>query len=160
MNLVTIVTVAGALVGIAAGILAIRRFYHPEAKPQIINPTHQSLNGGRYLTVSVNVPRKRRKAFYWIAIQPDDCRANDQWWPQNVPLSLDANGFASLPGVRLGREGPDSTHDIGKTFTVGLFEVIGSAQPVFSVFGTDDRAMRLPAECKLLHSVDVKRVRD
>ena len=155
--LLTVVSFVGGLVAITAGALAIRRYYKPEAKTQIVNPTHQSENGGRYLTVSVSVTRKRRRAFYWIAVQPDDQRANGAWWPQNAPLTLHKSGSASLARVRLGRDG--STHDIGKTFTVGLFEVLGSAQAVFSVFAAKDEPMPLPAECELLHSVDVRRVR-
>jgi hypothetical protein len=159
MNVITIVTIAGALVGIVAGVLAIHRYYHPEAKAQIVNPTHQSENGGRHLTVSVSVPRRRRRAVYWIAVQPDDCRADGIWWPQNRPLTFQKAGSASLGRVRLGREGWDGTPDVGKTFTLGLFEVPEGAQETLLEFADRDDPMVLPAECKLLHSVDVRRVR-
>ena len=114
MNVVTIVSVAGTLVGIVAGVLAIRRYYHPELKAQIVNPTHQSENGGRLLTVSVNVQRRRRRTAYWIAVQPDDCRADGIWWPQNRPLTFQREGSASVGRVRLGREGFDGTPDVEK----------------------------------------------
>lgn len=154
--LVTITKIVVGIVAFIAGLLAIRRYYNPEAKPQIINPTNQSENGGRYLTVSVNIPRRHRRALYWIAVQPNDHRGKGVWWPQNSPLSLDKSGSASLPGIRLGRE--SSAHDINKTFTVGLFEVTNSAQAVFSVFAARDEPMPLPTHCKLLHSVEIKRV--
>src|SRR2546429_3974571 len=102
MSVFTIASVAGTLVAIAAGVLAIHRYYYPEAKAEIVNPTHLSQNGGRYLTVSVSVPRRRRRTAYWIAIQPDDCRANGIWWPQNRPLTFQEGGSASLGRVRLG----------------------------------------------------------
>src|ERR1041385_7740866 len=107
MNAVTILTVVGTLVAIVAGLLTIRRYYHPDEKPQIVNPTHQSQYGGRYLTVSVTVPRPRRRTAYWIAVQPDDCRADGVWWPQNRPLTFQPDGSASLGRVRLGREAAD-----------------------------------------------------
>ncbi len=159
MSVVTIVSVAGTLIGIVAGVLAIHRYYHPEAKAEIVNPTHLSENGGRHLTVSVSVPRRRRQTVYWIAIQPDDCRADGKWWPQNRPLTFQKEGSASLGKVRLGREGPDGTRDVGKTFTVGLFEVREGAQGTFSEFADRDDPMVPPAECKLVHSVEVRRVR-
>jgi hypothetical protein len=140
-------------------VLAIRRYYNPEAKAQIVNPTHQSENGGRLLTVSVSVQRRRRRTAYWIAVQPDDCRADGIWWPQNRPLTFQREGSASVGRVRLGREGFDGTPDVGKTFTIGLFEVTEAAQGAFLEFADRDDPMALPAECKLLHSVDVRRVR-
>jgi hypothetical protein len=159
MNLVTILTVVGTLVAIVAGLLTIRRYYRPDEKPRIVNPTNQSQNGGRYLTVSVTVPSPRRRTVYWIAVQPDDCRADGVWWPQNRPLIFQTDGSASLGRVRLGRDGADGTPDVGKTFTIGLFEVSQSAQGTFLEFADRDDAMRVPAQCKLLYSVDVKRVR-
>jgi hypothetical protein len=159
MNVVSIVTVTGTLVGIVAGVLAIYRYYRPAAKAEIVNPTHQSENAGRHLTVSASIPRRRRRTVYWIAVQPDDCRANGIWWPQNRPLAFQKGGSASLGRVRLGREGRDGTPDVGKTLTVGLFEVREDAQGTFSEFADRDDPMGLPAECKLLHSVEVRRVR-
>lgn len=93
------------------GLFAFRRYYRPETRAEIINPSHQSENGGRHITVSVNIPRRRRRAVYRIAIQPNDCRADGIWRPQNAPLSVNASGSASLPRVRLGRDGPQ---DVGK----------------------------------------------
>ena len=152
----------GTIVGLAAGgcyyvggLFAIQRYYRPETRAEIINPSHQSENGGRHITVSVNIPRRRRRAVYRIAIQPNDCRADGIWWPQNAPLSVNASGSASLPRVRLGRDGPQ---DVGKTFTVGLFEVFGNAQAIFSSFAYRDNATMLPSECRPLHSVEVRRV--
>lgn len=138
-TIIAVVSFVGVVVGIVAGVLAIRRHYDPEAKPHIVNPPHQSENGGRYLTISAIVPYPRRRAFYWIAIQPNDCRADGKWWPQNSPIELNSSGFGSVPGVRLGREGPDASEDIGKTFTVGLFEVTKNAQRIFVSSAKDDQ---------------------
>jgi len=159
MTTLTIVGLCGTLISIVAGVLAIRKHLAGESKAQIVNPAHQSDNGGRHVTVYTIVPRRRRRAAYWIAVQPDDCRADGLWWPQNRPLTFEKDGSASLGRVRLGREGHDGTRDVGKSFTVGLFEVTNSAQRTFLEFADRDDAMRLPNESKLLHSVDVRRVR-
>ena len=157
-TLISIVSLVGGAVAIVAGVLAIRRHFSPHEDPEIINPINQAETGGRYLTISARIPRPRRRASYWIAIQPNDCRGDAVWWAQNSPLVFQTNGTANLAGVRLGREGPDGSHDIGKTFTVGLFEVSGSAKTVFVEFAAKDERMPLPTECKLLHSVEVRRV--
>jgi hypothetical protein len=158
-TLLAIVSLVGGLVALVAGLLAIRRHYNPEAKAQIVNPSHQSDNDGRHLTVSVTIPNQRRGIAYWIAVQPDDCRADGLWWPQNRPLTVQQGDFASLGRVRLGRETSTDMPDVGKTFTIGLFEVTKGAQSTFSEFADRDDPMILPAQSKILHSVDVRRVR-
>lgn len=160
MTTLTIVGLCGTLVSIVAGVLAIRKHLAGDIKAQIVNPTHQSENGGRYLTVDTSVPRRRRRAAYWVAVQPDDCRADGLWWPQNRPLIFQKDGSASVGRVRLGRESRNETPDVGKTFTIGLFEVAGNAQRTFLEFADRDDAMRPPIDSKLLHSVDVRRVRN
>lgn len=160
MEAVTLISVCGTIVGIIAGGLAIRRHFAGNEKAQILNPTHQSENGGRYLAVVARIPKRgRRKYRYWIAVQPDDCRSEGVWWPQNRPLDPDKEGYATLSKIRLGREGYEGTVDVGKTFTIGLFQVMQAAQRTFSEFADRDDAMRQPDSCKLLHSVDVRRVR-
>lgn len=158
-NLFTIVTLVGLLVGIVAGVLAIRRYYDPESKPEIAAPSHHSVNAGRILAISVNVRHPRRRANYWIAVQPSDHRSEGQWYPQNSPLTFSSAGSASLRGVRLGRDGTDGAKDIDKSFTIGLFEVFKDAQPIFSEFASNEHSMPLPTACRLLHTIEVTRIR-
>lgn len=154
-TVITIVTVTGAIVGIGAGILAIRRHFRPLNRPRIVSPPTQSENAGRYLTVQASVQRRHRRSAYWIAIQPSDCRADGWWWPQNAPLNFGANGFASINRARLGTDGDQS---VGNTFTVGIFEVPPSEQAVFRSSAADDKKLSIPGDCLLLDSVEVRRV--
>jgi hypothetical protein len=158
-TIVAIVSVVGGFVGIAAGLLAIRRHFFPKAKARIVSPSSQSENAGRYVTVLISVPDRRRRFTYWIAIQPSDCRGDGLWWPQKAPLNFDANGSASLNRVRLGRVGKEAIQDVGATFTVGLFEVAKFAHGTFTGFAARDERMSLPAGCSLVDSVEIRRVR-
>jgi hypothetical protein len=159
-TLLTIVTILGGIVGIATGLLAIRKHFRSTTPGKIVSPPSHSDNGGRFVTIRVSVPIRRRSAKYWIAVQPDDCRADGWWWPQNQPLDFDRSGSASLQRVRLGREVYDSREDIGKAFTVALFEVRAPIHSQFMDFACRDERMTLPKECALLDSVEVRRVRD
>lgn len=158
-SVVTIISVLGGLVGIATGLLAIRKHFRSATPAKIVSPPSHSQNGGRFVTIQANVPLLRRSSKYWIAVQPDDCRADGWWWPQNAPLDFDEVGSATLQRVRLGRELNDSREDIDKAFTLALFEVGDPAQSKFADFARRDERMTLPRGCSLLDSVEVRRVR-
>jgi hypothetical protein len=157
--LVTIITILGGLVGIATGLVAIRKHFRSTTAAKIMSPPSHSDNGGRFVTIRVSVPIRRRSAEYWVAVQPDDCRADGWWWPQNQPLDFDRSGSATLQRVRLGRELHDSREDIGKAFTVALFEVSTTIHQQFEDFARRDEPMTLTQDCALLDSVEVRRVR-
>jgi len=159
MNVLTILGLCGTVVSIVAGALAIRKHFSPERKAEILSPTNQGENGGRYVAVSVSVPRRRRRIVYWIAVQPDDCRADGKWYPQIRPLTFDRNGSGSPSKIRLGREGWGGTMDVGKTFTVGLFEVTKCAQRIFSEYADRADPLAVPVGSKLVHAIEVRRVR-
>ncbi len=158
-TLITIITIIGGLIGIATGLLAIRKHFRSTTAAKIVSPLSHSDNAGRLVTVRVSVPIRRRSAKYWIAVQPDDCRADGWWWPQNQPLDFDRSGSAVLQRVRLGREVHNSGEDIGKAFTVALFEVSHAIDSQFTDFASRDERMTLSKECALLDSVEVRRVR-
>lgn len=157
MSVLTVVAFLSACITIVVGTLAIRRYFVPERRAQILSPPPpRSENGGRELTVYGTVPRRRRQAIYWIAVQPSDCRAQDLWWPQRQELTFERDGSWSLQGVTLGREHSDGgAADIDKDFTIGLFEVPAAAKSKF----VNDTPITRPPDCSILHAIDVRRVR-
>jgi hypothetical protein len=152
----TVVAVVSAFITIVAGILGIRRHFVPDRRAQILSPPSGSENGGRRLSVSGIVPSRRRKAIYWVAVQPSDCREDDFWWPQGEELSFEPDDSWTVTGVTLGREQRDGGEaDIGIVYTIGLLEVPLSVR---SLFRNDIRVCR-PREAAILHAIDVRRVR-
>ena len=159
-TLLSIVAILASLVGIVSGVLAIRHHLSPDKRGKIDNPPTQSENGGRYLTVIGNVIARKRNRIYWLAIQPSDCRGAGSWWPQGQQLLLESDGGWLLHQAKLGRDGPEGDADIGKSFTIALVEipVRSTAQRDFQKM-TGDEGLRLSPNCKILDSVEVKRVR-
>jgi hypothetical protein len=156
----TTVAVVAGVVGIFAGIFAIRRHLKPDLPPRILNPHDQAEVGSRSVTLTGVVPRPHRNCAYWIAIQPADAsRAANYWWPQRQRLTLQSDGAWTLPGATLGRAGDvGEQRDVGKMYTIGIFEVPPSAQPKFQTLCDEGERLTIPPECRLLHSVDVRRV--
>jgi hypothetical protein len=155
----SLITVVGTGIGIFVGILAVIRHFKPEQKSKILNPPSQCENGGRLIVVSGIVPEARRGVDYWVAVQPSDCRGGGLWWPQNERLRLDGDGSWTMAQVRLGREGFAAADDVGKTFTIGLIEVRAPAQDHFRHYAAQDDASPLPSGCRLIDSIEVRRVR-
>lgn len=158
-TLITLLTISGGIVGIATGLLALRKHFCSTTEARIVSPGPQSENGGRFVTIQIHALDRRRGSKYWIAVQPDDCRAEGWWWPQNEPLEFESTGSATLEGVRLGREVTDSRDDIGKAFTIALFEVDIAAHERFADFAQRDERMKIHQGCALLHSIEIRRVR-
>lgn len=67
-----IITVAGIVAGLVAAGIQIRQHYRQV--PRILNPVNGAKCGGRTLMISGVVPRRKRSATYWVAIQPSDCK--------------------------------------------------------------------------------------
>lgn len=151
------ITALAVGVGLVAGGLQIWQHFRPIHKPEILNPSNGAECGGRYVTVSGVVPRRRRKAHYWIAIQPSNCRGSGTWWPQRQALVLGSRGTWVLERATLGREGHI---DIGTTFTIGLFEVLAEARSKFSSMAQKGERLKLidvSEHCNQLHAIEVER---
>lgn len=154
------ITVLGVGIGLLAGGLEIWRHFKPQLKAEIHIPSDGSECGGRVVTVSGVVPRRRWRAHYWLAIQPSGNRGAGTWWPQRKRLTFDKKGAWLLEGATLGQK--NVAEDIGSTYTLGLFEVFPSAQKKFSDMANQGERLKLAQvseHCNLLHSIEVKRVR-
>jgi hypothetical protein len=154
------ITVLGIGVGLLVGGLEIWRHFKPQFKAEILNPSDSSECGGREVTVSGVVPRRRWRTHYWLAIQPSGNRGSGTWWPQRQRLTFGRRGTWILERATLGRK--NAVEDIGSTYTLGLFEVLPGAQKRFSDMANQGERLKLAdvsEHCSLLHSVEVKRVR-
>ena len=148
--------IASSVVTVVGGVLAIHRHFRPNRLPQILSPPTGSENGGRCLAVSGIIPLPESRSTYWIAVQGSDCREQDWWWPQRSQLTLGRKGAWTVHGVTLGRElANGGSDDIGKGFTIALFEVPGDLKDLLK----DDVCITKPARCCILCSIDVTRVR-
>jgi hypothetical protein len=155
---IEILTALGIVIGLVAGGMQIWQHLHPRRKPEILNPVNGAECGGRKVELSGVVPRQRRRAQYWIAIQPNNSRGSGTWWPQRQSLTFGPRGTWVLQRATLGREG---NIDIGVTFTVGLFEVLPGAQEKFSAMAAKGERLKLADvsdHCNHLHSIEVKRI--
>ena len=154
--LLIFLTVASTVITVVGGVLAIHRYFRPDRLPQILSPPTGSENAGRRLAVSGVLPTPQASSTYWIAVQPNDCREQDWWWPQRSQLTLGRKGMWNVQGVTLGREASaGGREDIDKGFTIALFEIPTELKGVFR----DDICITKPPGCSLLHSIEVKRVR-
>jgi len=147
-------------VGLVAGGLQIWHYLRPHAPAKILVPGAGAECGGRHLTISGIVPRRRWRAQYWVAIQPSDCRGSGTWWPQRRSLDLGRRGTWVLKGATLGRDG---AVDVGVTFTLGLFEVLPGARQKFQEAASEGERLTLSdvaEQCNLLHAIEVRRVRE
>jgi hypothetical protein len=153
----TYMTILAGALGSIAAIVGIASRFSTRLDSQITSPPSGSEVGGRWVSVSGTL-RSRRGVDSWVAVQPSDCREDDAWWPQNHAVKSGRRGGWSVSKIRLGRELPDGAMDIGKTFTMGLFEVSGKARKRFEQFASRDDPMSRPEECRLVCSVEVRRV--
>ncbi len=155
-----LVAVAAGIATVLVGIVTVVRSLRPATICEIISPSNKEENRGRILSPDPHgrVNKRRKGREYWIAIQPSDCRDAASWWPQNHPLSFDRVGHWTISRVRLGRDiqagGQD---DVGKTYTVALVEVPPVATELFADQAALDERLELPARCRVLTSVEVKR---
>lgn len=155
--MIEIFAALGVSVGLMAGCLQI--WQHFKRSPKILNPNDGAECGGRYVTLSGIVPRRKWRARYWIAIQPSDCRGSGAWWPQGHELVFGRKGAWLLERATLGRVGQV---DVGATYTLGLFEVLPGAREAFSkMAGMGERLKLVDVSeyCNQLHTIEVKRVR-
>lgn len=155
----TILGIVGGVIAIVASVLAIRETIARGSPAKITIPPHDAKNGGRYIAIAGVVPRRKRRAQYWVAIQPSDCRGAGSWWPQREPLTFDESGRWTLNRATLGREGAEGERDIGKTYTITLVEVPPAQQTKFHDAARRDERLAMPITCNLLDSLEVERVR-
>lgn len=149
---------AASLAAIVAAIVAVVSLFLDKGRTRITSPPNAAENRGRYISVHGRVARPNKRAQYWLAVQPSDCREEASWWPQNEPLALKTKGSWEISQARLGRGGEAGLDDVGKTFTLAIVEVLLHAQETIKQYADEDERLRLPDDCRLLHSIEVKRV--
>jgi hypothetical protein len=108
--------------------------------------------GLRYLATYRDVNATRH---IWLLVQPEDCRFDGLWWPQDEALEIRSDGSWISKPARLGREGDQ---DVGKSFTIGLFVAAQATGAEVKAMANRDEPMKLPVGCKALHSIEVTRV--
>ena len=156
--MIEFVPILGLIAALGFGGFQVWKHFHPSLPSRILNPSDGAECGGRNVTVSGVVQRPLKKAAYWLAIQPCNCRGAGVWWPQRHSLQLDSKGAWVLKQATLGRVGKE---DIGATFTLGLFEVLEGAQDIFETMAAKGERLdfsQVSQSCNHLHSVEVRRV--
>lgn len=159
-HILAALTVISLSVGSVAGALAIWRQFKKESRPPYIQHPRDGMEcGGRYVTISGRIPRRRRGSRYWIAIQPGDSSIGfGTWWPQRKQLAFATDGSWLVERATLGRQGTAGEADIGKTYTIALFELSQHADAGFAAAASDGERLKIPAGSTMLESISVKRV--
>lgn len=152
----TFLGVVGGVVAAVASAIAIREQLKVSGK--ITVPGTSAECGGRVITVAGAMSGRRGTSEFWLAVQPSDCRGAGLWWPQGKTLRLSSSGYWQAQ-CRLGRDGADGESDVGKSFTVALVRVLSKSQVLFSEAATADREIPMPASCRVLDTVEIRRVR-
>lgn len=156
--MIELVPIFGLAAAIGFGGFQVWNHFNPKMPSRILNPANGAECDGRNVTVSGVISRPRKRAAYWVAIQPCNCRGAGVWWPQRHRLQLDWKGAWVLKRATLGRVGDE---DIGATFTLGLFEVLESAQDIFEAMAAEGERLdfsQVSQGCNHIDTVEVRRV--
>lgn len=158
---IEIVTAVSAVIGGVLAVMQLRDRYASHGA-SIEHPIDGTEVSGRDLAVSGRVPKRRRGVTYWVAIQPCDTSVGqNMWWPQRHELTIEPSGYWSLENATLGRGGAiGEEYDVGKLFTIGLFEVTGEARERFSRICRTGERLKLSSQCRRLHAIKVRRIKD